>query len=755
MTFSAAISSATQLPSGGAGGYLWAFLLTPNGTGQTTFTVTGSTSGVWSWWCANYRGASVTLPVATDADATGNSTSATIAMPEAGLGYIATGAELMISAGGVNSTATWTTDANTQFHTTANSAALMVDAVNLTAGQLTGVPAAMNRGLSGTNRNQNSLALVLQVAPGGIINLLSNPSFENGSPIATGWTDEHTTATEATYSIVSSGVTDGTVAQKFTYTGVAGDGGTAKTELYQAPVPASPGQYLTFSVWLSGSFTNAYGFIGIEGFTSGSVYISEADTNVLTLTSTPVLYSVSYLCPPGTDHVAVYIQCPEIGGTSVLSVTMDQAELTAAAVTVPPSPPPPQLTPPGFSSPMSFAALPQAVPSGMAAPQPVSGTDTGSGADSGSVAATLSDTDSGSGADAASVAVLAADTGTGADTGQVSAALSDTDAGSGADSGAVTVLGSDTGTGADSGAVSAALSDTDAGTGADAGALDVAGTDTGAGADAGQVAVSLSDTDAGSGADAGTLTATLSDTDSGSGADAGTVQLPSAPPPLLIPPGPFSPMAFSALPVIPPSVAPVQIAGTDTGSGADTAAVSVTDTEAGTGADTALISVTGTDTGSGADVAAAPVVAGAETGTAADAGTVLVSSADAGTGADSSTLAAALASPDTGSGADAGTAGLPSADTGTGADSGTLEVTGSDTGAGAEGASAPAALGSTDTGTAAEGGTASLPGAEGRLRASLLGGSAVPAASYAGTAVLAENYAGTATDASSYAGSAT
>lgn len=330
LSFSAAISSATPLPSGGSGpGRLWAVQLVPNGTGQTTFTVTGTASAVWSWWCADYSGGSTSLTVASSTDATGNSTSAVVAMPEVNLGYIATGNEVMISAAGVNSTATWTTDGNTQFHTTANSAALMVDAVNLTAGQLTGVPATVNRGNGGSSRNQNSLAFVIQVAPGGTVNLLSNPSFEAGGTLATGWTDEHTTATEATYALVSSGVVDGTLAQQFAYTGVSGDGGTAKTEIYQAPITATPGEYLTFSVWLSGSLTGCYAFIGIEAFTSGSVYISEADTNVLTLTGTPVKYTVSYLCPSGTDHVAAYLQIPSIGTGVSFTVTMDAATLTA------------------------------------------------------------------------------------------------------------------------------------------------------------------------------------------------------------------------------------------------------------------------------------------------------------------------------------------------------------------------------------------------------------------------------------------
>lgn len=327
-TLSSPISSFTVV-AGGSGNRCQALALTPNGTGQTTFTVTGA-SAVWTWVILNYRGASLsalpTTSLNSAVDAYGSVTTTPVPVPEVIQNFIATGNEVLVSAVGVNGSTTWTTTGNTQFHTTANNAAMMINAINLSLGGLTGVAAAMTRA-AGT-LNQTALAFVLQQAPTGALNLLSNPSFETGSPIATGWTDEHSTATEATYSITGTGVTDGTVAQKFAYTGVAGDGGTAKTELYQAPISASPGQYLTFSAWLSGSLTNTYAFIGIEGFTSGSAYLSESDTNVLTLTGTPVKYTVSYLCPAATDHVAVYTQVPEIGATAVISVTMDQAELT-------------------------------------------------------------------------------------------------------------------------------------------------------------------------------------------------------------------------------------------------------------------------------------------------------------------------------------------------------------------------------------------------------------------------------------------
>jgi hypothetical protein len=316
-----------------------AWKVVPSTTGITSFTLTLGTSSVLEWWIGNYSGADLSATVYNATNSIGNSTSSSISVPTTTLGYIATGNEVAVSAGGVNSTATWTTDGNTIFHTTANNAALMIDAFNMTAGELSTTFASMDRGSNGSNRNQNSLSLVLQPLNNNATpNLLSNPSFENGSTIATSWTDEHTTVTQATYSLTATGVVDGGLAQQFTYTGVSGDGGTAKTEIYQSPVTGvAPGYTIQFSVYLSGLLTNVYGFIGIEAFDSGNTYISEADTNFTVLTGTPTYYSVEYICPPLTDHVAVYLQVPNIGATSAMSITMDKAILVILS-TKPPSP---------------------------------------------------------------------------------------------------------------------------------------------------------------------------------------------------------------------------------------------------------------------------------------------------------------------------------------------------------------------------------------------------------------------------------
>ena len=154
-------------------------------------------------------------------------------------------------------------------------------------------------------------------------------------------------------------------------------------------------------------------------------------------------------------------------------------------------------------------------------------------------------------------------------------------------------------------------------------------------------------------------------------------------PPVLVPPGPFSPMAFASLPPPPPPAVPGPVADLDTGTGADTGAVTAT----------------------------AP---GADPGSGADAGTLVVLGAETGTGSDSGAVAAQVSGTDAGSGADAGSGGIPASgsDTGAGADSSSLTVLGADSGAGADTASAAASLSGGDSGAGADTGAPAHTGAD-------------------------------------------
>lgn len=330
-TFSAAITSITELAEAGTARRLIAMRLVPNGTGQTTFTLTGTTSGVWTWWIGAYSGVGSALTVASGTNTPGSNTTSTIEVPAVALGYIATGNEYGLSAGGVNATATWTTDANTLYNTgTAANAGLLVRKAAITAGQQTFVPGNLDRGLAGTTRSESAIAIVLQPtgnAP--TINKLTNGSFETfTSGIATGWADEHALTGPFTYSSTTTGVVDGATAQRIQYTGQGTDNGTtSKGEIYQSSISASPGDVLDFSVYVSGTWANIYAIIGIEAFLTGGTYISETDASITSMTSTPTKYTVEYVCPPGTNYVAVYFQFPGIAPTTSWDVNLDNATL--------------------------------------------------------------------------------------------------------------------------------------------------------------------------------------------------------------------------------------------------------------------------------------------------------------------------------------------------------------------------------------------------------------------------------------------
>ena len=138
---------------------------------------------------------------------------------------------------------------------------------------------------------------------------------------------------------------------------------------------------------------------------------------------------------------------------------------------------------------------------------------------------------------------------------------------------------------------------------------------------------------------------------------------PTAPGVSLVPPGPFTPMAFRTRAV--PSTAPPEVTAADTGTGADTTTVtaSISSADTGSGADTGSRGAIDSDSGSGADTGSvtSASLSGTETGSGADTGTVTagVSSAETGSAAESASGDPAVITSDTGTGADAGAVIVP------------------------------------------------------------------------------------------------
>lgn len=329
-TYDAGVSSAQEVANAGPRRLL-AVLVTTMGS-PASFVVTSPTltASVWTWYCASVTNIGTVADVPNAASAIGSSTTSAVEVPVVTGDFVATGNEVAFGVAGVNADATWTSDVSTIFATTSGNGAMMIDAKSLAVGKLSAVFGPFDRGNNGSARNESALSFILQGAPQGRRNLLTNPSFETAvAGLATGWTDEHTTATQPTYALVASPVDDGGFAQQISYTGAGGDS-SAKAEIYQAPISASPGNVLTFKVKLAGTLTRCSALIGVEAFTSGAVYISEQDTYIPSLTGTLTEYSVQYTCPAGTSYVAAYLQIPGVGSTSAFTVQLDTATLTVS-----------------------------------------------------------------------------------------------------------------------------------------------------------------------------------------------------------------------------------------------------------------------------------------------------------------------------------------------------------------------------------------------------------------------------------------
>lgn len=323
LTFGAGVT-ATLLVS--AGNRCVAYRLVRSSPSVNSGTVSSSVSAVLTWTVTSLSGVDDSLPVAT-VSGSGNSADFPIVVPIADLGYISTGSEYGLLINSVNSTATWETTPYTLYATTGGNAATMVSGYQSlhAAEKLTYEFPSNNRGNDGINRNESSVGIIFQQAPGGIPNVLANGSFESPQPVEPGWETEGNTAGSAEYTKSNIGVTDGRQSQKFEYNGMSGDAGSFFA-IYQAPIPASPGETFEFGIDISGDKLSCNLIIGIEDFKAGGVYISETDTTV-DLSPTPTRYTVSHTCKPDTVFIAVYVQTNEVYQTSRITAYLDRAIL--------------------------------------------------------------------------------------------------------------------------------------------------------------------------------------------------------------------------------------------------------------------------------------------------------------------------------------------------------------------------------------------------------------------------------------------
>lgn len=303
------------------------FQVVPDNGSVTSFTLNFSNSLI-RWACFSFSNVNQAY-IAKQAGANGTNTSSQIPIPDTTLTYTADGTELALAMACINASATWTTDANTLFYntSTAESVAMMIEKVTPTIGVSKITFSSLDRGNNGVNKNESSAVVVLTSGP---TNYLVSGGFEEGSTLATGWTEEHTTGSPATYSLsTTTGLQQGAKAQRMQFSG--GTGVPDKVEFYQAVDNVFIAtNSCTFSVYLSGSITNAYYQIVIEAHHIGTGYISEVNLPILSLTGTPTLYSVTFNnLPATTDRVVCVISANELTSATV-DLYADQSTLIAA-----------------------------------------------------------------------------------------------------------------------------------------------------------------------------------------------------------------------------------------------------------------------------------------------------------------------------------------------------------------------------------------------------------------------------------------
>lgn len=171
------------------------------------------------------------------------------------------------------------------------------------------------------------------VPPGRGRNVLADGGFRSGGPMAKGWLQEYSTTTAPSY------LRRGDV-QQIAYDGAAGDSGLhRKIEIFQAIWHGvQPGERWRFSIRVKGKLTHSYVIVGMEWFSVfkhvvgkvvgyGYNYIAEQDVYPQVNGSWQRVTAVSPPLPGNARCVAVYVQLPEINGTSRIDVQVSGASL--------------------------------------------------------------------------------------------------------------------------------------------------------------------------------------------------------------------------------------------------------------------------------------------------------------------------------------------------------------------------------------------------------------------------------------------
>jgi len=180
-----------------------------------------------------------------------------------------------------------------------------------------GWTAFSNRGLMIEGASTNYLKQSLFAADG------------NSDGIADSWASDTSVAGSVTWSLVdaSSDFNVGTTvnAQRWQYTGEAGDDGTKKANLKYADTAAGSfvqNDVATISFWIKGSLSGSTFDVNVTEADVGEVVgTSHNDTDILTLTDSWVKYTYSFVCVDADcDRLRAFLQATDIGNGDTVDV---------------------------------------------------------------------------------------------------------------------------------------------------------------------------------------------------------------------------------------------------------------------------------------------------------------------------------------------------------------------------------------------------------------------------------------------------
>jgi hypothetical protein len=162
-------------------------------------------------------------------------------------------------------------------------------------------------------------------------NVLLDPGFSRGGPVAMNWLPEYSTTTAPFYLRHND-------SEEIAYVGNSGDSGLhRKIEIFQSLWHGVyPGQRWRFSMRLRGQLSKAYIIVGMEWFSVHKPlykYIAEQDVYPQVTMSWQQVTVVSPPMPKMARCVAVYVQLPEINPMSRIDVWISGPSLILTAGT--------------------------------------------------------------------------------------------------------------------------------------------------------------------------------------------------------------------------------------------------------------------------------------------------------------------------------------------------------------------------------------------------------------------------------------